>query len=282
MSTDAVRGGVPAPDPAAMRQGYEVPGLTEEEAPADPFELFDRWFADATGAGIKEPNAMTLATVDAVGSPDARVVLLKGVGPEDGFRFYTNKRSRKAAELAARAEAALVFYWDALDRSVRVRGAVEELDAAANDAYFASRPRGSRIGAWVSPQSEVIDGRGFLYAEQARREAEFAGGEVPRPPHWGGYAVLPRVVEFWQGQPLASPRPSAVRARRRRVDAGAAGALTLRTKSCGQPASIASFTSWIRPRHPNRRSGFAASAACSTASTKRFGRTSPANWRWRA
>ncbi|BAM02340.1 pyridoxamine 5'-phosphate oxidase [Phycisphaera mikurensis] len=184
-----------------MRQPYEVPGLTEEAAAGDPFVQFDRWFADAAEAGIKEPNAMTLATVDAGGLPDARVVLLKGVGPEDGFRFYTNKRSRKADELAARAEAALVFYWDALDRSVRVRGRVVELDDAANDAYFAQRPRGSQLGAWVSPQSSIIPDRGHLAAEQARREAEFSGRDVPRPPHWGGYAVMPRAIEFWQGQP---------------------------------------------------------------------------------
>ncbi len=202
MSVDAVRGGVPAsPDPSGMRQSYEVPGLTEAEASSDPFEQFDRWFADATEAGIKEPNAMTLATVDADGVPDARVVLLKGVGPDDGFRFYTNLRSRKAEELAAHAEAALVFYWDKLDRAVRIRGSVVPLDDAANDAYFASRPRGSQLGAWVSPQSAVIPGRSFLKEEQARREADFEGSDVPRPPHWGGYAVMPRVIEFWQGQP---------------------------------------------------------------------------------
>lgn len=195
MSVDAV------PDPADMRQGYDVPGLTEGAAAADPFEQFERWFADAADVGIKEPNAMTLATVDRAGVPDARVVLLKGVSAAEGFCFYTNKRSAKAAELNARAAAALVFYWDLLDRSVRIRGAVQALEDAANDAYFAKRPRGSQLGAWVSPQSAVIDDRAFLADEQARREAEFEGREVPRPPHWGGYAVIPHTVEFWQGQP---------------------------------------------------------------------------------
>lgn len=205
MSVDAVHAHSqePAnpPDPAGMRQSYEVPGLSEAEASADPFAQFDRWFGDATRAGIKEPNAMTLATVDAEGVPDARVVLLKGLSPAEGFCFYTNKRSAKAGEIALSPRAALVFYWDALDRSVRVRGPVRELDPAANDAYFAQRPRGSQLGAWVSPQSTVIPDRAFLQREQARLEAEFADGPIVRPPHWGGYAVMPRTLEFWQGQP---------------------------------------------------------------------------------
>ena len=202
MSGDAVPDPRRGPlDPADMRQGYEVPGLLEAEAADEPYAQFDRWFREAAAAGIKEPNAMTLATVDAAGLPDARVVLLKGVGPGRGFCFYTNRRSRKAEELAAVGEAALVFYWDLPDRSVRVRGACVRLGDEDDDAYFAKRPRGSQLGAWVSPQSSVIPGRGFLREEQARREREFAGREVPRPPHWGGYAVMPRSVEFWQGQP---------------------------------------------------------------------------------
>jgi pyridoxamine 5'-phosphate oxidase len=141
---------------------------------------------------------MTLATVDAAGSPDARVVLLKGL-EHGGFAFYTNYRSRKARQLEARASACLVFQWSELERQVRVEGTVEKVSEAESDAYFASRPVGARISAWASPQSQVVSGRADL-EEGARKAKERFGGSPPRPPHWGGYRVMPRSMEFWQGR----------------------------------------------------------------------------------
>ena len=191
--------------PADMRQSYDVPGLTEAEAGPEPMPLFHRWFADAEAAGVKEPNAMTVATVDAAGLPDARVVLLKGfdgptgaLGP--GFRFFTNYDSQKGRQLGDVPHAALVFYWDALDRQVRVRGSAHRLDAAESDAYFRSRPRGSRLGAWASPQSSVIPARSTLRAAYTAAEARH-GEALQRPPTWGGYTVRADAIEFWQGQP---------------------------------------------------------------------------------
>ncbi len=146
------------------------------------------------------PEAMTLATVDADGRPDARMVLLKGVGP-DGFRFFTNYEGVKAAQIDATGEAALVFFWAPLDRQVRVRGPVRRLDSEASDEYFASRDRASRIGAWASPQSRPLpDDREALEALITETEERFEGSEVPRPEHWGGFIIEPRTIEFWQGQ----------------------------------------------------------------------------------
>jgi pyridoxamine 5'-phosphate oxidase len=187
--------------PAGLRRSYERGVLLEAEADPDPVVQFGRWFEEATAGGeIYEPNAMMLATVGADGRPACRAVLLKGFD-ERGFAFYTNLESRKAEELAANPYAALLFWWDRLHRQVRVEGPVELVDAAEADAYFASRPYGSRIGAWASPQSRVIAGRAPLEAKEAELRSRFPEGEpVPRPPHWGGYRVRPEAFEFWQGR----------------------------------------------------------------------------------
>jgi pyridoxamine 5'-phosphate oxidase len=163
----------------------------------DAIEQFRLWFERAERE-LPLPEAMTLATVDAEGAPNARMVLLKGFGP-DGFRFFTNYESAKARELEAKAGAALVFYWRELDRQVRVRGDVSRLEAADSDAYFATRPRDSQIAASISPQSRPIE-RTELDERFDRGAAELEGAEVPRPEHWGGYLLAPREVEFWQGR----------------------------------------------------------------------------------
>lgn len=182
-----------------LRTDYTRGALLEAQAPADPLQLFERWFAEAQAAQVPEPNAMTLATVDADGQPTARIVLLKGL--EDGrFEFFTNYDSRKGRELATQPRSCLLFFWAQLERQVRIEGAVARLDAAASDAYFNMRPRVSRIGAWASPQSSAIQNRAALEARYAEFEARFAGTEPPRPPHWGGYALLPCAIEFWQGR----------------------------------------------------------------------------------
>ena len=173
-------------------------GLSEADADPDPLRQFDMWLRDAVQAGVPLPNAMTLATVDAGGAPDARVVLLKGL-EHGGFAFYTNYRSRKARQLEARAAACLVFQWSDLERQVRVEGAVERTSDSESDAYFASRPLGARLSAWASPQSQVVSGRAALEVA-ARSARERFGDSPPRPPHWGGYRVMPRSIEFWQGR----------------------------------------------------------------------------------
>jgi pyridoxamine 5'-phosphate oxidase len=178
----------------------KLPALREESAGPDPLALFRAWFAEAQAARLPMPEAMALATATADGRPAARMVLLRGLD-ERGFVFFTNYHSRKGAELAANPRAALLFYWAALERQVRVEGRVEAVGADESDAYFRTRPRGSRVGAWASPQSEVIPDRGFL-EERARAFSErYPGEEVPRPPNWGGLRVVPEVIEFWQGQP---------------------------------------------------------------------------------
>jgi pyridoxamine 5'-phosphate oxidase len=175
-----------------------MPALERESLADDPIAQFDYWVAQAEReAPLAE--AMTLATADAEGRPNARMVLLKGYGPE-GFRFFTNYESAKGAELAARPAAALVLYWRELDRQVRIRGAVERLGEAESDAYFATRSRDSQIGAWASPQSQPLESREQLDDRVREAEARFAGREVPRPGQWGGYLVRPHTIEFWQGQ----------------------------------------------------------------------------------
>ena len=192
---------LPMTDPAALREHYTHGGLAEADAPDEPFALFARWFDAAVAAAVPEPNAMTLATVGADGGPSARVVLLKGADA-GGFVFYTNHGSRKGTDLDARPAAALVFWWAALERQVRVEGRAERVTAAEADAYFASRPRGSRLGAHASPQSTVIPDRDVLEAALARLDAAYAdGAEIPRPEGWGGYRVVAHAVEFWQGRP---------------------------------------------------------------------------------
>lgn len=172
----------------------------EGDLAANPFLQFDRWYDDVLKLDLKEPNAMVLATADAHGVPSARVVLLKGVD-ERGFLFFTNYKSQKGRELTANPRAALVFYWMALERQVRVTGAIEIPDRRVTESYFRSRPRGSRLGAWASPQSEVIAERDVLDRRLAEVEEEFAGHDVPPPPHWGGFRLVPDAVEFWQQRP---------------------------------------------------------------------------------
>ncbi len=188
------------PDLADLRQNYARADLTEANAPADPFRFFAQWFEEAEAAGVREPNAMTLATVGADGQPAARIVLLKGLD-ERGLVFYTNYESRKGDDVAVSPRAALVFWWEPLERQVRIEGAVEKVAAKLSDAYFASRPRGSRLGAWASDQSRVVDDRAELEERLEEVEEEYDDGHIPRPPHWGGYRVLPTRFEFWQGRP---------------------------------------------------------------------------------
>lgn len=171
----------------------------ESVADPDPFAQFRAWFEGATAAGLHEPTAMILATVDGAGRPSARAVLLKGIDAR-GFVFFTNYGSRKARELAGNPHAALVFLWTPLQRQVRVEGVVERVSAAESDAYFASRPRGSQLGAWASAQSEPVASRAELDTTLREVTAHFAGRNVPRPSHWGGLRVVPEAVEFWQGR----------------------------------------------------------------------------------
>jgi pyridoxamine 5'-phosphate oxidase len=173
--------------------------LDESHAAADPLLQFGTWYAEAEQADIPEPNAMTLATADPNGRPSARIVLLKGFDRR-GFVFYTDYRSRKGRELDCNPRAALVFHWMELERQVRICGAVERVDAATSLAYYRTRPLGSRLGAWASRQSAILADRALLEAELARVTAEYPDGEVPLPPHWGGYRVVPDEMEFWQGR----------------------------------------------------------------------------------
>lgn len=163
----------------------------------EPFALFARWFAEAEAAEPNDPNAMALATVDAEGLPDCRMVLMKGVDPR-GFVFYTNTRSAKGRELATAPKAALLFHWKSLRRQVRARGPVEAVTGAEADAYFASRPRGSQIGAWASDQSETLSHRRLLEERVAEVERRYADAPVQRPPHWTGYRIVPVAIEFWR------------------------------------------------------------------------------------
>ncbi|KVM62103.1 pyridoxamine 5'-phosphate oxidase [Burkholderia gladioli] len=184
---------------ADLRINYSRASLDEADVASDPIRQFDKWFKEALDAQLPEPNTMTLATVDAEGRPSARIVLIKGVD-ERGFVFFTNYESRKGREIAHNPHAALLFYWIELERQVRIEGRIEKTSAAESDSYFASRPVGSRIGAWASEQSTVIADRAVLEA----RERDFAaryGENPPRPPHWGGYRLVPEAIEFWQGRP---------------------------------------------------------------------------------
>ncbi len=184
---------------ADLRTNYSRASLDEADVASDPVRQFDKWFNEALDAQLPEPNTMTLATVNAEGRPSARIVLIKGVD-ERGFVFFTNYESRKGRELAHNPNAALLFYWIELERQVRIEGRIEKTSAAHSDAYFASRPAGSRIGAWASEQSAVIANRGVLEARE-REFSERYGEHPPRPPHWGGYRLVPDAIEFWQGRP---------------------------------------------------------------------------------
>ena len=184
---------------ADLRREYARARLDEKDVSADPFAEFARWFAEAQAAQVEEPNAMVLATATPDGHPSARVVLLKGFDPE-GLVFFTDYRSRKGAELDANPRAALVLHWAEVERQVRVEGEVTRTSAEESERYYRSRPRGSRLGAWVSHQSRSIGSREVLEAELRDVERRFTGGDVPLPPHWGGYRVRPQCFEFWQGR----------------------------------------------------------------------------------
>jgi len=186
-------------DLAALREEYARSGLTESDLAPDPITMFRRWFDEAVAAGLHEPNAVVVATADADARPAARLVLLKGLS-DDGFVFFTNTRSRKGEELAANPACALLFPWHPLERQVRVEGTATVLPDEEVTAYFASRPRGSRLGAHASHQSRVVASRDELAAAYAEAEAAFPD-DVPVPDEWGGYRVRPEVVEFWQGRP---------------------------------------------------------------------------------
>lgn len=187
-------------DLANFRRVYDSAPFDIADADPDPFTQFERWFGEVAAVDAIEANAVVLATASADGRPSARYVLVKGV-EEGGFTFFTNYRSRKAAHLAENPAAALVFAWAAVHRQVVVEGAVTQVSAEASDAYFATRPLGSQLGAWASPQSEVLDTRAALDDAAAAAAARYGDGPVPRPPHWGGYRLVPDRIEFWQGRP---------------------------------------------------------------------------------
>ena len=181
-----------------LRQSYEKSTLLEDSAAASPFDQFSQWFDQALAAQVPEPNAMTLATVDADGQPSARIVLIKGYDSR-GFAFYTNYESRKGRELEANAWASLLFFWPELERQVRIEGRVARVSAEESDVYFHSRPLGSRIGAWASPQSRPTTREAL--AARVRELTQTLGEDPARPPHWGGFRLVPETIEFWQGRP---------------------------------------------------------------------------------
>jgi len=187
------------PKLAAMREDYRKGGLSETDVIDDPITQFQRWLDAAIEGGVYEPNAMTLATAGEDGQPSARIVLLKGLD-ERGLAFYTNKESRKGQQIAANVKAALTFWWGPLERQVRFEGEIADVDAAEADAYYASRPLGSRIGAWASPQSQMVPSRDVLDEVEQELNEKYADGKPPRPPFWGGYRLTPERVEFWQGR----------------------------------------------------------------------------------
>ena len=185
---------------ADLRKDYRASTLDRHQVCGNPIEQFQHWWQDVLAADVPEPNGMTLATCTPEGRPSARIVLLKGFDAR-GFCFYTNYTSRKGQELIQNPYAALVFWWEPLERQVRIEGTVAQLPPAESDDYFKSRPKGSRLGAWASPQSEEISGRDVLIHNQTALEAEYAHTEdVPRPPHWGGFRLEPTRIEFWQGR----------------------------------------------------------------------------------
>lgn len=187
-------------DLARRRIQYETAGLDAAEVAADPVEQWRRWYDEAVEAGLTEPNAMTVSTVDESGNPDSRVVLARGFD-QDGLVFYTNFESTKSRQIGAHPDVAINFAWLGLHRQVRITGRAERLDDAASDAYFAQRPRASQIGAWASPQSRPLDDRATLDQRVAETIRRFDGAPVPRPPFWGGWIVVPSRFEFWQGRP---------------------------------------------------------------------------------
>ena len=188
-----------ARSPADLRNEYTRSGLSEPDVTADPIDQFQHWFEEALEADLHEPNAMTLATATPDGKPSARIVLLKGFD-ERGFVFYTNYGGRKARELEQNPNCSLTFYWGELERQVRIEGRAARVTGEESDTYFASRPRGSQLGAWASEQSRPVENRTELEERLKELEEEYEGREIPRPPFWGGYRVEPQRMEFWQGR----------------------------------------------------------------------------------
>jgi pyridoxamine 5'-phosphate oxidase len=186
--------------PLDLRREYAQRDLHEADVDPDPFVQFNRWLDEAAKAEVKDANAFILATATPDGLPAARTMLLRGADAANGFVFFTNRQSAKARDIEANPRACLCFLWKELERQVRVTGRVERVDDTESDAYFAQRPRGSQLGAWASPQSEVIATRDNLEAKIKALDQKFAGADVPRPPFWGGYRVLPDTVELWQGR----------------------------------------------------------------------------------
>lgn len=184
---------------ANLRQDYKLHALLEADANPDPIVQFQTWFDESVAAQLPEPNAMTVATATPDGIPSARVVLLKGLD-DRGFVFFTNYDSHKGQELQANPHAAIVFLWTELERQVRIQGAVERISTAESDKYYYSRPAGSRLGAWASEQSQVIADRTVLETRLEQLQTEYPDGDIARPSHWGGFRVMPTLIEFWQGR----------------------------------------------------------------------------------
>ena len=184
---------------ADLRKDYSTRELSESDVNPDPILQFEAWFSEALDSEINEPNAMALATVDAHGKPSCRIVLLKGFDAE-GFVFFTNYLSRKGSDISQNPQAAITFFWHGLERQVRIEGKVEKIPEQDSDLYFELRPEGSKIGAWTSPQSQPISKRELL-DNQREFEQKYNGITVPRPPYWGGYIIVPEMIEFWQGRP---------------------------------------------------------------------------------
>ncbi len=185
---------------AGIRKEYKLRSLSENEVSSSPFQQFEQWWKEAIASEIEEPNAMTLATSSSDGVPSARIVLLKDFD-DRGFVFFTNYNSYKGKQLEENPRACLVFFWKELQRQVRVTGLVEKVTPEESDSYFNSRPEGSKLGAWASPQSMVIPGREWLEENESIFQNRFSGGSIERPGHWGGYRVQPVTIEFWQGRP---------------------------------------------------------------------------------
>jgi len=185
---------------AGLRQVYQLKTLSKKDVLEDPFRQFDVWWQEAIESKVYEPNAMTLATCNTEGRPSARTVLLKGIH-ENGFTFYTNYNSKKAEDLKQNPQASLLFFWKELERQIRIEGTVQKLSGEESDAYFASRPRQSQLGAWASPQSKTIPSRKFLQDKEQQIEKEYADQQIPRPSFWGGYLLVPDRIEYWQGRP---------------------------------------------------------------------------------
>lgn len=185
-------------DLATIRKDYRLQSLSEEDVDTNPIKQFEKWFQQALASGIEEPNAMTLATSTTDGKPSARIVLLKGI-KDNGFVFFTNYESKKGKQIHDNRFAGIVFFWKELERQVTIQGEIEKVSEQESDEYFASRPLESRIGAWSSPQSQVIENRKVLEKNVAYYSDKYQSQNIPRPSHWGGYILMPTLIEFWQG-----------------------------------------------------------------------------------